>query len=76
MKNKYPIQVIDLRFQVDHNNPRKTQPFEGYRGATNARVFRILFRHREIKMISDGQNIVKLLLFKMTRLNLKDFMGK
>ena len=23
MKNKYPIQVIDLRFQVDHINPEK-----------------------------------------------------
>ena len=23
VKNRYPIQVIDLRFQVDHINPKK-----------------------------------------------------
>ena len=23
VKDKYPIQVIDLRFQVDHINPKK-----------------------------------------------------
>ena len=28
MKNKYPICVIDLRFQVDHNNLKKIQIFE------------------------------------------------
>ena len=33
MKNKYPIQVIDLRFQVDHIAPQKTQLFEEYRNA-------------------------------------------
>ena len=58
MKTKYPIQVIDLRFQVDHLNPKKVQLFEEYRGATNnARLFMILIRHREIKMISDGNEI-------------------
>ena len=31
MKNKYPIQVIDLRFQVDHITPKKIQLFEEYR---------------------------------------------
>ena len=28
MKNFYPIQVIDLRFQVDHINPKNCQLFE------------------------------------------------
>ena len=28
MKNKYPIQIIDLRFQVDHMMPKKVQHFE------------------------------------------------
>ena len=28
MKNKYPIQVCDLRFQIDHINPQKSQLFE------------------------------------------------
>ena len=56
MKNKYPIQIIDLRFQVDHINPKKIGLFEEYRGATNnARLFMILVRHREIKMITDGK---------------------
>ena len=55
MKNKYPFQVIDLRFQVDHINPKKMGLFEKYRGTTNnTRLFIILIRHRENKMISDG----------------------
>ena len=60
MKKKYPIQVIDLRFQFDHINPQKIQLFEEYRGVTNnARLFMILIRHREFKMISDGNKITK-----------------
>ena len=35
MKTKYPFQVIDHRFQVDHINSKKIQLFEDYRGATN-----------------------------------------
>ena len=55
MKHIYPIQVIDLRFQVDHINPRKIQLIPEYKGATNnARSLMILLGHREIKMISDG----------------------
>ena len=58
MKNKYPIQVLDLRFQVDHIIPRKIQLFEEYRGATNnARLFMIIIRHRKSKMVSDGDKI-------------------
>ena len=53
MKTKYPFQVIDLRFQVDLINPKKFQFFEENRGATNARLFMTLFRHRQIKVISD-----------------------
>ena len=60
MKTKYPFQSIDLRFQVDHINPNKIQLFEENRGATNnARLFMILLRHREIKMISDGKKITE-----------------
>ena len=60
MKNKYPIQVIDLRIQVDHINTKKIQLFEVYRGAINkARLFMILIRHRENKMISDGNKITE-----------------
>ena len=50
MKNKYPIHLIDLRFQVDHINPKKKGLFEEYRSATNnARLFVILIRQREKK---------------------------
>ena len=31
MNKVYPIQVIDLRFQVDHKNPQKVELFEEYR---------------------------------------------
>ena len=49
MKTKYPIRVVDLRFQVDHIDPRKIQLFEEFRGATKiVRLFMIIIRHREI----------------------------
>ena len=57
MKAKYPIQVIDLRFQVDHNFPKKIQLHQVYRKTTNnARLFMIIIRHREIEMISVEKN--------------------
>ena len=62
MKNKYLIQVIDLRFQVDHNNPRTFQLHQEYRSATNnARLFMILIRHSEINVISDGIKITEVI---------------
>ena len=57
MQNKYPIQVIDLRHQVDHVFPKKIQLFEEFITNTakvNARLFVILIRRRQIEMISDG----------------------
>ena len=61
VKNIYPIQVIDLRFQVDYINPKKIQLFEEYRAdPANARLYLILIRHREIKMISDGNKITEI----------------
>ena len=60
MKNKYPIQVIDLRFQVDHITPKKIQLFEEYRAnPANAKLFIILIRRREIEMISDGNKLIE-----------------
>ena len=60
MKNRYPLQLIDLRFQVDHNDPKKMGLFQDYRGATNfAGLFIFLSRHREIKMISHGDKITE-----------------
>ena len=49
MKDKYPIQVIDLRFQADHITPKKLHLFEEYRAdQANARLYVILIRRREI----------------------------
>ena len=57
MKNKYPIQVIDLRHQVNHITPKEIQLFEEFNtdpANVNASFFVILSRHRQIEMISDG----------------------
>ena len=58
MKNKYPIPNVDLRFQVDHINPKKIQLFQEHRDAINiARLFMILLRQRQFKTISDDKKI-------------------
>ena len=60
MKTKYPIQVIDLRYQVDHITPKKIQLFEEYRAApANAKLFVILIRRREVEKISDGNKLIE-----------------
>ena len=60
MKDKYPIQVIDLRFQADHITPKKIQLFEEYREEpNNARLYVILIRRREIELISDGNKLIE-----------------
>ena len=64
MKDKYPIQVIDLRFQADHITPKKIQLFEEYRDkpANNpniAKLFVILIRRREIEFISDANKLIE-----------------
>ena len=59
MKTYYPIQMIDLRFQVDHISPKKTRLVEEYDpNPTNTILYIILIKHREIKMISDGNKII------------------
>ena len=63
MKTKYPIQVIDLRFQPDHITPKKIQLFEEYtadpaNNPNNARLYVILIRRREIEFISDGNRLI------------------
>ena len=46
LKISYPIQIIDLRFPVDHINLKKAQLFEKYKSNTNiARMF-----HRKIQI--------------------------
>ena len=60
IKSKYPIQVIDLRFQADHFTPKKIQLFEEYReNPSSARLFIILIRRREIELISDGNKLIE-----------------
>ena len=64
MKNKYPIQVIDLRFQADHITPKQIQLFQEYRAdpannPNNARLYVILIRRREMELISDGNKLIE-----------------
>ena len=57
MKTLYPLQVIDIRFQVDHITPIKIQLFEEHRVAPNkAKFFVIIINRRQIKLISGGYN--------------------
>ena len=49
MQNAYPIQLIDLRFQVDPITPKKNQLFEEFKTdplKVNARLIVLLVRHR------------------------------
>ena len=60
MKDKYPIQVIDLRLQADHITPKKIQLFEEHiEEPNNARLYVILIRRREIELISDGNKLIE-----------------
>ena len=59
MKNSYPIQINDLRFQVDHLSPKKIRLFEEYDpNPVITNLYVILIKHREIEMISDGNKII------------------
>ena len=47
MKTFYPIQVIDLRFQIDFVTPKKIRLFEEYENAPdNTNLYVILIRQR------------------------------
>ena len=62
LKNFYPIQVIDLGFQVDLINPQKNHLFEEnehHNRQSNARLFAILIKYRVMKIISDGHKITQ-----------------
>ena len=62
MKDKYPIQVIVLRHQIDHISPKKIQMFEEYKNDpvyNNKRLYVILIRHKQIEMISDGSKFIE-----------------
>ena len=60
MKYLYPIQITDLRHQIDHLTPKKIQLFAEFNAdPANERLFIILIRHRQIEMISDGNKIIE-----------------
>ena len=60
MKYLYPIQITDLRHQVDHLTPQKIQLFEEFSDDPNVeRLFIILIRHRQVEMISNGNKIIE-----------------
>ena len=60
MKYLYPIQITDLRFQVDLITPKKIQLFQDFsEDPANERLFIILVRYRQIEMISDGNKIIE-----------------
>ena len=60
MKYLYPIQITDLRHQVDHLTPKKIQLFEEFsEDPANEKLFIILIRHRQVEMISDGNKIIE-----------------
>ena len=64
MKSKYPIQVIDLRHQLDHITPNDIQWFEDCRNdPAIARLFVSLLRYWQNEMISDGKKVHKLKLY-------------
>ena len=60
MKYLYPIQITDLRFQVDHITPKKIQLFEEFsEDPANEILFIILIRHRQVDMKSDGNKMIE-----------------
>ena len=60
MKTKYPIEIIDLRYQSDYITAKKIQLLQEYgTDPNNARLFIILIRRRGIKLISDGNKLIE-----------------
>ena len=60
IKYLYPIQITDLRHQVDHLTPKKIQLFEEFsEDPANERLFIILIRQRQVEMISYGNKIIE-----------------
>ena len=60
MKYFYPIQITDLRHQVDHLTPKKMQLFEEFsEDPANERLFIILVRHRQVEMTSDRNKMIE-----------------
>ena len=68
----YPKQAIDLRFQRDFVKPKKNQLLEENVGDPDnahfdARLFTLLIRRRELKMVSNGNRITEIKDIYMTK---------
>ena len=60
MKTKYPIGIIDLRFQPEHLTPKKIQLFQEDGAKSDiARLFLILITRREIEFISNSNKLME-----------------
>ena len=67
MKTFYSIQVIDLRFQIYYITPKKIRLFEEDENAPeNTNLYVILITQREIKMVSNGNEITGIELIQMS----------
>ena len=64
MKNFYPIQVLDLRHQVDHITPKKVHFGKNGDIPDNARCFAILIGHRKFRMVSNCNKITEIEVFR------------
>ena len=64
LKTFYPIQVIDLTFQIDYITPKKITPFEEYENTPgNTNLYVILIKHRDTSKVSDENKITGIELF-------------
>ena len=58
MKTFYPIQVIDLGFQIDYITAMKLKLFDEYEtAAEHNSLYVILRKHEETKTVSNGSKI-------------------
>ena len=58
MKTKYSFVITDLRHQPDHITSKRIQVIQEYgTDLDNARLFLILFKRKEIELISDGNKL-------------------
>ena len=58
MKSFFPIQVIDLGFEINEINPKQVHLFEEYRRNPNqARLFIVSIKPREYRIISDDRKV-------------------
>ena len=63
MKTKYPIEIVELKHQPEHITPKKIQLFLEYGSdPENARFYLLLFRRRELELISDGNTLIEVVV--------------